>query len=779
MNVETAAIKSSAAEPSAAVRSAPHRYRPALDGVRAVAVFAVISYHLGYPWMRGGFLGVDIFFVLSGYLITSMLVSNLDRRGIQLGSFWARRARRLLPAVLVLCIAIAGAVHWMGPVPDWSQRQADLLWTIFYGMNWHLIASDQNYFAGYLGASPLRHAWSLSIEEQFYVAWPLALVLFTRWLRTPKMALAVLVVLGVIGSAVVMDVLFDPGAPSRAYYGTDSRAHQLLVGALLGLGMTWLPSLNQDRGKVVDLVAVVGTLTVATAFVAVPDSWPGYYRGGSLLLSVIVAVLLWTIESRPLGVVGRILSLAPLRWLGQISYGLYLWHWPVILFAGTALVALFGSRVSPLMKNSSWVNLMRILLTVGIASVSYYVLEQPIRRGKLLCLRLTNRWVLGLAPTAMLTTAVVSVLLTAVPPPTAKAIEPGEYTCPDLTVVCARYTGSSRSRPVLAVIGDSTARSLDSGITDLSQKYDWTYVAAAQDGCSIIDRVPVGTAEHRYNTLCPHLDAVVRQELLDVYRPNLIIAMERFLLSDFLGNSGQLLVAGSAAHIRETEQGLENVAAALTSRGAMLVFIDILPAELPLDCSNQSVGARPDCHVSGSSDQITAQYNSLIDRVAARHPDTMRVISLSSVVCPSDFCVPKIDGILLRYDRYHFTKAGAHWLAPYLYQELERVGAVPIALRPLAEVDTCLSREMMAAVFENKEASSMGRRSNYTSKQKAEIVLSVLTKQVTAAEACRRHGITETTLASWREQALEGIEKCRSPGRTREADLEREMAALV
>lgn len=663
--------------------SLPH-YRPALDGLRAIAVLSVLFYHLGYRWMRGGFLGVDIFFVLSGYLITSILVSELYGRGVRLGSFWARRARRLLPAVLVVCVVVAVGVHSLEPASDWELRQSDLLWTIFYGVNWHLIASDQDYFAQYLSASPLRHAWSLAIEEQFYVVWPLALIVLAWLVRRSKLALALIIAAAALASAVVMALLFDPGAPSRAYFGTDARAHELLVGALLGLGLTGRPSLLQDRGKPVGFVAVAGLVAIAVALVVVPDSWSWYYRGGSLILSIVVVALLWAIESRPLSIVGRILGLAPMRWLGQISYGIYLWHWPVIFFSGIGIATLLASPVAPVVRSSLGLNLARILLTLGIATVSFYALEQPIRRGRLFSLKLNMRWVLGLTPVALVAVTAASIGLTTVPPAVAKANEPGEYACPEHLLICVRSIGSTTARPVIAVVGDSTARSLDVGITDLSKKYDWTYVAAAQGGCSIIDRVQlVGAADIPLpaNARCPHDNASIRQQLLDIYQPDLIIAMERFLLADYLDSSGKRVVAGSPEHLRETELGLEKSAIALVSGGAKLVFIRTLPIAMPLDCTDQSPPSRPDCHVRGTSDQLTLEYDAIIDRVAARHPGTMSVISLASYVCPNDYCWPTIGGQLLRYDRYHFTKNGAHWLAPAIYRELQQAGLVPIAYR--------------------------------------------------------------------------------------------------
>ena len=659
------------------------RYRPSLDGIRALAVVGVILYHFGYPWMRGGFLGVDVFFVLSGYLITSILLSDLRSQKFDLASFWVRRARRLLPALLVMCVAVAIVVRVADPVSNWPPLQSDLWWTIFYGANWHFIASDQDYFAQWFNASPLRHTWSLAIEEQFYLAWPLVLVLLARFARGSRLILAGAVGVGILASVLAMLVVFDPWGPSRAYYGTDSRAHELLIGALLGIATTGNPALTRDRGKVVDLVAALGLLGVVGAFLIVPDSWPGYYRGGSLVLSITVGCVLWAVESRPTGLVSRVLSIGGAQWLGRISYGLYLWHWPVIVFAGPALAVFLASLMPGLIGGTTGLNAVRAGIILALAVTSYYVLERPIRRGYIWHLKLTNRRVLVAAAVAMLGAASTSVLLTTVSPGIANGFEPGEYTtCPgggdDLT--CVRHIASSSKRPLVAVVGDSTARSLDAGLIALSQANDWTYIAAAQNGCTFLDRLVLSGPNQVLigQARCPHDNAVIRQRLLDVYQPDLIIVMDRFFMLDSLDASGNRLVAGTPAHLQDTEQRLELVASDLTSRGAKMVCIDALPMQVPLDCATRPQS--PACEVFASSDRLTATYNAIIHSVVARHPENMRAISLTNTVCPDDHCVPSVDGTIMRYDGIHFTKAAALWLAPSLYGQLENVGLVPVAV---------------------------------------------------------------------------------------------------
>ena len=204
----------------AATRPSTGSYRPALDGVRAVAVLSVIAYHVG--WLRGGFLGVDIFFVLSGYLITTLLLREFDSKGrIALSNFWFRRARRLYPAVLLLVVAcLLEAVRIQSEAATLAARRADILSTLFYYANWHFIATDQSYFAAFLGASPLRHMWSLAIEEQFYLLWPLLLIVV---LRVCRRALLPAVLIGAVASALAMALLYSRSNPSRAYRCRSTR----------------------------------------------------------------------------------------------------------------------------------------------------------------------------------------------------------------------------------------------------------------------------------------------------------------------------------------------------------------------------------------------------------------------------------------------------------------------------------------------------------------------------------------------------------------------------
>ena len=310
-------------------------YRPALDGVRAVAVSAVVAYHLNTR-LRGGFLGVDVFFVLSGYLITSMLLREHSRTGrINALRFWGRRARRLLPAVLVLVAVVALWTAHHNAIVTFPSRRADMLSTIFYVANWHFIAVQQSYFALFTaGVSPLEHMWSLAIEEQFYLLWPLALAALMVILRRKRRPLLGLVLAVSVASAALMALLYQPADPTRAYVGTDTRAFELLIGAALAIVIVSRPALatraaasRAARWMWPGLIALV-----LIAFVELNDQSSLYFRGGALAFSVVVAVGLGLLEVRPQSLPARALSVGPMRWLGTVSYSLYLWHWPIIVW---------------------------------------------------------------------------------------------------------------------------------------------------------------------------------------------------------------------------------------------------------------------------------------------------------------------------------------------------------------------------------------------------------------------------------------------------------------
>jgi len=352
------------------------RYVPALDGLRAVAVAAVLLYHSDLSGFRGGFLGVDVFFVLSGYLITSILVSG-RRQGGSLGlrQFWLARARRLLPA-LFLMLGVTCAYTALFLPHEAAKLRDDALASLGYVTNWHLVFGGESYFEATGRPSMVQHLWSLAVEEQFYLLWPLllgvGLMVFRR--RTGRLATTLLVAAGV--STLLMATLYDSGAdPSRVYYGTDTHAMGLLVGAALALAWpTWRLSWKAGVGArpLLDLTGVVALVGLVWCFDNVTEFDPGLYRGGYLLFSLLAGLVVAIAVHPAATVFGALLGGRPLRWIGMRSYGIYLWHWPVYLVTRPRLdVPLSGGALTT----------VRVAITVTLAALSYRFVEMPIRAG--------------------------------------------------------------------------------------------------------------------------------------------------------------------------------------------------------------------------------------------------------------------------------------------------------------------------------------------------------------------------------------------------------------
>ncbi|HWH25815.1 MAG TPA: acyltransferase family protein [Pseudolysinimonas sp.] len=361
----------------AKTRSVTPRFRvPGLDGLRALAVIVVMLFHLTPGAVVGGYLGVDIFFVISGFLITSLLVrEHADTGRIALSAFWARRARRLLPALIVLLLVCSSAAFLVGG--DVLVRlAAQVVGALTFSSNWIFIAQGSDYFSS---STPelFRNLWSLAVEEQFYLVWPLLVVIVLIRMR-PRWRLAVTLVLAA-ASALAMGLLTDPAEPTRGYFGTDTHAFGLALGASLAFLTQHWPTRPLEWPRAARMaLAPVGPLAVA-ALIAIAILLPGeielVYRGGLVVVGILsvfaIAALLV-----PGSVFGRLLEFAPIRWVGVRSYGLYLWHWPVFILL---LAALPSWSTDPILV---WVlGGVALVVTCAAAAASYRFVEQPIRRS--------------------------------------------------------------------------------------------------------------------------------------------------------------------------------------------------------------------------------------------------------------------------------------------------------------------------------------------------------------------------------------------------------------
>ena len=359
--------------------------------MRAVAVALVIAYHLGYSGVAGGYIGVEVFFILSGWLVCALLMNEQQRTGgIALAGFWLRRARRLLPAMVAV---IAGTLLVTSVVDPGrlAELRTQAFAAVTYHLNWRLIVDQQSYFDAAEGPSALEHLWSLSIEEQFYLFFPL---LAAGVLAQRTRVSAVRLVLGLaLVSTVLRLVLYEPGAdPSRIYFGTDTRLSGLLLGVALGL--FWTPNRLRPHATrrftlTMDLVAVAGALVIAWyAFGLDEHRAPAFQGGFTAVQLATLAVLAVAVYPAPT-VTARLLSTGPLRWVGQRSYGIYLIHWPVIVFLSDAP----GEQ-----PENPFGVAVQVALVLGLAALSYRFLEQPVRvRGVRRSARDAGRWLVDSA----------------------------------------------------------------------------------------------------------------------------------------------------------------------------------------------------------------------------------------------------------------------------------------------------------------------------------------------------------------------------------------------
>ncbi|MEP7045062.1 MAG: acyltransferase, partial [Ilumatobacteraceae bacterium] len=349
----------------------PRTHIAALDGLRGLAVIAVLFFHAGR--LQGGFLGVDLFFALSGFLITSLLLAEVDATGrVALIAFWGRRFRRLLPAVLLLLVVVTVITTIVATVPERAATLNDGPWAQAYIANWHAIAGHRDYWASFELPRMFGHLWSLAIEEQFYLFWPVVVGLIAWRSRHAHRTVMVVCVVASVASLGWMIALFDPTDPTRVYIGTDTRASSLLLGALFAAAplRSAVGRIATGLGGAFDWVAAAIAATIGMSWFLIdgPSStW--LFRGGLFAHSLLSAVVVAGCAARPSAAVSRWIGWAPLRITGVLSYSLYLWHWPVFALLSEQRTGMSG-----------WTLLaLRFAVSFGAAAVSKVLVEDPVR----------------------------------------------------------------------------------------------------------------------------------------------------------------------------------------------------------------------------------------------------------------------------------------------------------------------------------------------------------------------------------------------------------------
>jgi peptidoglycan/LPS O-acetylase OafA/YrhL len=606
----------------------------------------VMGYHGGLPGLAvGGFYGVDIFFVLSGFLITSILLDDeASRPGrLRLGRFWGRRAVRLLPALLVLLAATAAYVTWWAPRGLYPGFRDDALSVLGYFSNWRFVLSSSDYFASTGDPSLLTHTWSLAIEEQFYLLWPLALLAITRLARRrgagPAAAVAGLAATGTVASTVWQAVLYHRGAaPSRLYYGTDTHASALLCGATLAAVAAGLAR-RPDAGRAstgrrygwwpaAAFGAGAATLAVAATTMGSEDAFA--YQGGFLAVALAATAVVAALHASPGGRPARLLALPPVAYLGRISYGMYLWYFPIFAVLDRGRTGLTGTALF----------VLRAAADVVVASASFHLLEWPLRRRLRAPAGLSRaRAGAALGATTALLAGGLALVVPAAP---AAGLTPSA-----LTEVAGHTHGATR----VLIAGDSTGLTLGLGLAvpSVAGPYGLSVASAAVLGCGVVDSYAV--LDHGRAVVPPapcDLTVPVARRWpaglagrITAFHPDVVVlASGRWETKDQRLSPGGpwvsiLQPAGAAA----VQAGLEAAVTTARTEGAR-----ILLATAP--CF--STGEQPDGRSWPEDDPArVAAYDALVRQVAAGRTG-VGVLDLGGLVCPAGRFTTTIGGVTVR-----------------------------------------------------------------------------------------------------------------------------------
>ena len=634
-------------------------YLPGLDGIRGLSVAAVLAFHNGSGWASGGFLGVSTFFTLSGFLITSLLLDEVQETGrIRLGEFWTRRFRRLMPAALLtlMGVSVYGALL-ASPQQLWRLR-ADSLASLFYFANWHFMFTGRAYEELFGRPSPVQHFWSLSIEEQFYGVFPLLFLGLCRWTGGSRARLGAALGALAAASLALTAWLHQPEqAVTRVYYGTDTRAAELLIGALLALGVAPLRESCALRAS--PALSALGLAGLIFSFFSWGAATPGsgwLFEGG--LGAVALASAAWIAAAIRPGPLARLLALAPLRLLGVISYGVYLIHWPVYLCLDAKTTGLGGT---PLLG-------LRAGVTVALAALSYRFLEQPIRSGR--WLPRFQVWRAAPFALAVVAAALVGVTHHLEVPRTVQHPLLGGSPMPPLRAA----NGAELPRAI--VFGDSVASSLGEGLERWGRHTQraifWnlaSYGCGLTHGTGAIDNTSARGAADRCGR-----GAEWWRIQLDAFQPQVVFVMAGIwdLRDRRLPEWTRVRAPGDPIFDAWLLGEFENAVATLAASGARIVWLTY-PCISP--DPDASIVLGPLGKTAALDPARLAHLNHvLLPELARRRPGVVELVDLDARVCPDGAFHDDYEGVQgARPDGVHFSLQAADRLATVLG---------PLALEP-------------------------------------------------------------------------------------------------
>jgi peptidoglycan/LPS O-acetylase OafA/YrhL len=677
-------------------------FRADVEGLRAVAIGLVLLYHAGLPFVRGGFVGVDVFFVISGFLITGLLVRELDRTGtISLVRFYARRAKRLLPATAVVLLATSAMVLAVLPRVRWSDIGGDIVASALYVVNWRFADRSVDYLAEDVEPSPVLHFWSLAVEEQYYLVWPV-LLLALSWLarrrgrRTGQLLWTGLAVVAV--PSFVLSLYMTAYQPESAFFVTTTRMWELAVGAAVALAAASFARMRRVPAVLLGWAGMVAIVAAGVLF-SVTMAWPGYAAAVPTFgTAAVIAAGLAAGSAGPIWILGT----RPFRWVGALSYSLYLWHWPLLVIAA----AHFGRLTVP-------AGLLVILFSVVPAWLAYRLVENPLRTSR--SLSRMPRLALSLGANCTLVGVVAGlVILLAIPASTSRPqaavadreplgaailaeqprddpagapVDQVDWMTPDALQatkdvpdlysegcqqddvsaepVSCSY-GDELAETTIALVGDSKAAQWAPALQVLAQHKDWRIVTYTKSWCSFT--AAEITMDGAVYESCSQWNANVMTELTGSGRPDYVLTSggRSAALPDGGGGEGSVhaMVAGMVSHWAALERAGVDV----------LVLEDTPHPGMNInECVSENLQHLTRCTYDRA--EVDGSGGAKAQQVAVSGRDNVAYIDLNDAVCPTPQCAPVIGNVLVYRQGSHLTATYVETLAPRLGAALERAMA--------------------------------------------------------------------------------------------------------
>lgn len=674
--------------------SEPRRIRSEIQALRAVAVALVVGHHAWPGALPGGFVGVDVFFVVSGFLITSLLLRELERTGrIALAAFWARRARRILPAALMTIAFGLAATLLIVPVDDWSQFLHELRASALYVQNWHLADSAVDYFAADQGPSPVEHFWSLAVEEQFYIVWPVLLGLVALCARTRRTVSIGIVMALLTAASLVYSIDHTASDPASAYFVTPTRAWELGAGGLLALAPVWH---SGAAGRA--LVSWGGLAAIAVAAVTYSSATP--FPGVAALLPVL-GTLAVIAAGAPAGGLSpaRPMALAPVQFLGDISYSVYLWHWPLFVLAPFVVDA-----------DALEVRIMIVVLTLLVAWLSKLAIEDPIRAGSFLARRpapvtlalaggatvlvvalcasglarlegeiskaeAASRTVLAAKPRCLGAASHdprkpcrnPRLRRTIVPAPVV-ARRQGNSRCkrvPNETEppMCEFGVRRSKAKATIALIGDSHAVHWRPALAPIARAKGWRALSITRTGCPFTRAVKRLPGRSRRNCVRWNRQVIA---WLKRHRDVRVV-----FTSNIAGGVGVVPANGKGPRASERDGYAAAWRALPPSIAHVFVIRDTPRVKRDTDnCVQRSVDDHSTAGECAVGRREALAHDLAID-AARRSGNRVRAVDMTRFLCDRTRCPVVIGGMLVYRDRHHLTKTYVNTLSPYLREHVD------------------------------------------------------------------------------------------------------------